>query len=108
MRRKRASGGHAAHPRVSIRLLQTPASAAAEPNLACHGCPTADTRVQVSDTTASPLNSVGMLVREKQHPLSKCALRFTHFHMPNVCAASGMKASVRFCFAVSWRSARAR
>ena len=57
---------------LSLQLLQSPASAAAEPNLACEGCPLVDIRSQVSDTRAAPLNAIGMLAREKQQPLSTC------------------------------------
>ena len=49
----------------------------------------------MSDTTASPLNSIGLLVREKQQPLSKCVL----------CYSSQTSSSVDMClFARSQRT----
>ena len=56
------------------QVFQTAPTAAAEPNLACEGCPASDIRMQVSDTRSSPLTAIGMLAREKEQPLSKCAV----------------------------------
>ena len=49
---------------------QSSASANPNPDLQCQGCPTTDTRAQVTDTTAAPWTAIGLLAREEQMALS--------------------------------------
>ena len=49
---------------------QSSASATPNPDLRCQGCPTTDTRTQVTDTTVAPWDAVGLLAREEQQALS--------------------------------------
>ena len=46
-------------------------SANANPDLACSGCPTTDTRTEVTDTTAAPWDAIGLLMREEQQALTE-------------------------------------
>lgn len=49
------------------------------PDLACQGCPSTDTRAQVQDTTVAPWDAVGMLARAEQ-AISKCvSFHSAHF-----------------------------
>ena len=48
-------------------------TASLNPDLACQGCPSRDTRAQVTDTTVAPWDAIGMLARAEQ-AINKCAL----------------------------------
>ena len=53
-----------------LGYASTPA-ANANPDLACSGCPSTDTRSEVTNTTAAPWNAIGLLMREEQQALTE-------------------------------------
>ena len=52
------------------RGYQSSATANPNPDLSCQGCPTTDTRTEVTDTTEAPWTAIGLLAREEQKALS--------------------------------------
>ena len=56
-----------------IRTFAANSSASLNPDLACDGCPTTDTRVEVQDTTATPWDAIGLLDRADANSISKWA-----------------------------------
>ena len=55
----------------SLYSYASTTSATANPDLACQGCPTTDTRTEVTDTTEVPWSAVGLLAKEQQEALSE-------------------------------------
>lgn len=72
VRRRVEDAGHLPRRLSEVSRTLADTTASLNPDLACNGCPTSDTRVPVNNTKVAPWNALGLLALQDAYSISRC------------------------------------